>query len=95
MAGLGTFDVHEAYARSLLEHLHRPPPPRFDPPGIDALLRADREMWSEMWIRVADEVGSDFAGPGKSGVVDAAIQKWAAQHAGSLLPSPCAQARKA
>ena len=24
MAGLGTFDVHEAYARSLLEHLHRP-----------------------------------------------------------------------
>ena len=90
MAGLGTFDVHEAYARSLLEHLHRPPPPRFDPPGIDALLRADREMWSEMWIRVADEVGSDFAGPGRSGVVDAAIQKWqhSMQVAYFLVPVP-------
>ena len=58
MAGLGTFEAHEAYARSLLEHLHRPPPPpKFDPPGIDAVLRADRQIW----IRIAEEVGSDFA----------------------------------
>ena len=75
MAGLGTFEVHEAYARSLLEYLRRPPPPKFDPPGIDAVyavLRADREMW----VRVADEVGSDFTGPGKATAVDDAIKKW-------------------
>ena len=75
MAGLGTFEVREAYARSLLEYLRRPPPPKFDPPGIDAVyavLRADREMW----VRVADEVGSDFTGPGKATAVDDAIKKW-------------------
>ena len=72
MAGVASFQVHEEYSRSLLEHLHRPPPPRFDPPGVDALLRADREMW----IRVSEQVKSDFTGPGKSDVVDTAIRAW-------------------
>ena len=86
MAGLGTFEVHEAYARSLLEHLHRPPPVKFEAPGIDAVLRADRELW----IRVAEEVGSDFAGPGKTAAVDDAIQKWrhSMQVAFFLVPVP-------
>ena len=70
MAGL--FEVHEACSRALLEHLRRKPPPKFDPPGIDAVLRADREMW----VRVAEEVGSDFVGPGRSSAVDDAIKKW-------------------
>ena len=86
MAGMGTFEVHEAYARSLLEHLHRQPPVRFEAPGIDAVLRADRELW----IRVAEEVGSDFVGPGKSTVVDDAIRKWqhSMQVAFFLVPVP-------
>ena len=86
MAGLGSFDVHEAYARSLLEHLHRPPPPKFDPPGIEALLRADRELWT----RVAEEVGTDFAGPGKQSSVDDAIKQWqhSMQVAYFLVPVP-------
>ena len=86
MAGMGTFEVHESYARALLEHLHRPPPPRFDAPGIDAVLRADRELW----IRIAEEVGSDFVGPGKASVVDDAVQKWqhSMQVAFFLVPVP-------
>ncbi|CAE7203520.1 slc10a7 [Symbiodinium sp. CCMP2592] len=72
MAGVCSFQVHEEYSRSLLEHLHRPPPPKFDPPGIDSLLRADREMW----IRVSEAVKSNFTAPGQSGAVDAAIQTW-------------------
>ena len=86
MAGVASFQVHEEYARSLLEHLHRQPPPRFDPPGIDALLRADRELWT----RVSEQVKSDFTGPGKSSVVDAAIQTWqhSMQVAYFLVPVP-------
>ena len=86
MAGMGTFEVHEAYARGLLEHLHRPPPVKFEAPGIDAVLRADRELW----ICVADEVGSDFVGPGKTSVVDDAIRKWqhSMQVAFFLVPVP-------
>ena len=86
MAGLGTFEVHQAYSRALLEHLHRQPPPKFDPPGIDAVLRADREMW----VRISEEVGSDFVGPGKSGAVDDAIKKWqhSMQVAYFLVPVP-------
>ena len=70
----------------MLEHLHRPPPPRFDPPGVDALLRADREMW----IRVSEQVKSDFTGPGKSDVVDTAIKAWqhSMQVAYFLVPVP-------
>ena len=86
MAGVASFQVHEEYARSLLEHLHRQPPPRFDPPGIDALIRADRELWT----RVSEQVKSDFTGPGKSGVVDSAIQTWqhSMQVAYFLVPVP-------
>ena len=86
MAGVASFQVHEEYSRSLLEHLHRPPPPKFDPPGIDSLLRADREMW----IRVSEQVKSDFTGPGKSGVVDSVIQTWqhSMQVAYFLVPVP-------
>ncbi|CAE7939410.1 unnamed protein product [Symbiodinium necroappetens] len=86
MAGMGTFEVHEAYARGLLEHLHRPPPVKFEAPGIDAVLRADRELW----IRVAEEVGSDFVGPGKTAAVDEAIRKWqhSMQVAFFLVPVP-------
>ena len=86
MAGVASFQVHEEYSRSLLEHLHRPPPPKFDPPRIDSLLRADREMW----IRVSEQVKSDFTGPGKSGVVDSAIQTWqhSMQVAYFLVPVP-------
>ncbi|CAE7262843.1 URC1, partial [Symbiodinium sp. KB8] len=55
-------------------------------PGIDAVLRADRELW----IRVADEVGSEFVGPGKTSVVDDAIKKWqhSMQVAFFLVPVP-------
>ena len=86
MAGVASFQVHEEYSRSLLERLHRPPPPKFDPPRIDSLLRADREMW----IRVSEQVKSDFTGPGKSGVVDSAIQTWqhSMQVAYFLVPVP-------
>ncbi|CAE7838062.1 URC1 [Symbiodinium sp. CCMP2592] len=86
MAGIGTFEVHEAYARSLLEHLHRPPPPKFEAPGIDSLLRADRELW----VRVAEEVGSEFTGPGKADAIDNAIKNWqhSMQVAYFLVPVP-------
>ena len=54
MANLGTYNVHEKVVREFMSHLTRPVPPGFKGPNIEAILRADKELW----LRVSDQVRS-------------------------------------
>ena len=56
MSNLGTYAVHEKVMRYLMNHLNKPAPPGYKPASIDAILRADKELWT----RVADQVRSDL-----------------------------------
>ena len=55
-AGLMTFTVHDKIMREFLGHLTRPHPPGFKGPDIQAVLRADQELW----VRCADECKSNL-----------------------------------
>ena len=70
MSGVCSFQEHEAYSRSLLAHAHRYPPPGYQAPSIDQLLRADRELW----VRISETVGHQFGGTLGTTPVDEAIK---------------------
>ena len=72
MAGVASFEQHESYVRTLMEHLHRQPPPGYQAPGIEQVMRADKELW----IKVAEKVQHEFVGPGGSQKVDKAIEEF-------------------
>ena len=56
------------YMRSLLEHLHRLPPPGYSAPGIVAVLSADRTVWQQVAAQVPCVPAVDVASS-----VDAAL----------------------
>eukprot|EP00435_Cladocopium_sp_Y103_P036446 s2670_g9.t1 len=56
MSNLGTYAAHEKVMREFMSHLNRQAPPGYRAASIDAILRADRELWT----RVADRVRSDL-----------------------------------
>ncbi|CAJ1447945.1 unnamed protein product [Effrenium voratum] len=71
VAGVCSFETHEAYARSLFDHLSRPAPAGYVAPGAEQILRADRALWQA----VAEDVEHRFANSGGATLVDAAIKK--------------------
>lgn len=87
MANLCTYAVHEKVTREFMSHLTRTRPPGFRKPGIDAILRADKELWT----RVADRRRSDLR-LDANGVypVDAALNALYTSASGAffLLPLP-------
>ena len=56
VSNLATYAVHEKVMRSFMAHLSRPPPPGYKAASVEAILRADRELWT----RIADHVRSDL-----------------------------------
>ena len=86
VAGVCTFDVHERYLRRLFDACQRNPPPGFQAATQDQLIRADRELWTQ----VAQEVQSQFGTAGSQAAVDAAITSLSgsAQVTFHLLPLP-------
>ena len=86
MAGVCSFQEHEAYTRSLLAHVHRQPPPGYQAPTLDQLFRADREVW----VRISEVVRHQFAGTLGTTPVDDAIKvvKDSAQVLFHLHPMP-------
>ena len=86
MAGVASYENHEDYVRGLMEHLHHQPPPGFVAASIDQVMRADRELW----IKVAEEVGSDLTSVNSVALVNAAIAKFSnsAAVAFHLYPVP-------
>ena len=56
MSNLATYAVHEKVMRSFMAHLSRPPPPGYKAASVEAVLRADRELWT----RIADQVRSEL-----------------------------------
>ena len=87
MANLASYDAHEKVVREFMGHLTRSVPPGFKGPTIEAVLRADKELWT----RVADEVRSNLR-PDVDGrlPVDKAFEKFATSSAVlfHLLPLP-------
>ena len=72
MSNLGTYAVHEKVMRYLMNHLNKPAPPGYKPASIDAILRADKELWT----RVADQVRSDLRADRNGEMpVDVALQQ--------------------
>ena len=72
MANVATYETHEKVMREFMGHLTRSVPPGFRGPNIEAVLRADRELWT----RVADKVRSNLR-PDKNNKlpVDVALQE--------------------
>ena len=72
MANVASYETHEKVMREFMGHLTRAVPPGFKGPSIEAVLRADRELW----IRVADKVRSNLR-PDKDNrmPVDVALQE--------------------
>eukprot|EP00435_Cladocopium_sp_Y103_P075041 s103_g53.t1 len=56
MSNLGTYAAHEKVMREFMSHLNRSAPPGYKSATIDAIMRADKELWT----RVADQVRSDL-----------------------------------
>eukprot|EP00435_Cladocopium_sp_Y103_P004054 s4006_g1.t1 len=56
MSNLATYSVHEKVMRKFMSHLNMQAPPGYKAVSIDAILRADRELWT----RVADKVRSEL-----------------------------------
>eukprot|EP00435_Cladocopium_sp_Y103_P028276 s3525_g7.t1 len=56
MSNLATYSVHEKVMREFKSHLNRPAQPGYKAASVDAILRADRELWT----RVADKVRSEL-----------------------------------
>lgn len=52
VANVCSFSTHETYVRGLFEHLHRLAPPGYSPPGIDAVIAADRAVWQQVASQV-------------------------------------------
>ena len=56
MANVASYETHEKVMREFMGHLTRAVPPGFKGPSIEAVLRADKELWT----RVADKVRSNL-----------------------------------
>ena len=71
-AGLMTFAVHDTIMRNFLSHITRPAPPGFAGPDIQAVLRADQELWT----RCADVCKSQLrVGPDGKPPLDVAAEE--------------------
>ena len=72
MSNLATYAVHEKVMRKFMNHLNKPAPPGYKATSLDAILRADKELWTQ----VADQVRSDLR-PDKNGAlpVDVALEQ--------------------
>jgi hypothetical protein len=72
MANLASYEMHERVMREFMSHLTRAVPMGFKGPTIEAVLRADKELWT----RVADEVRSELRPDGDGKLpVDKALDK--------------------
>ena len=89
MSNLATYATHEKVMRHFMGHLNKPAPPGYKAASIDAILRADKELWT----RVADQVRSELRAD-KNGTlpVDVALEQLhtSASVAFHLLPLPLA-----
>eukprot|EP00435_Cladocopium_sp_Y103_P006180 s2711_g2.t1 len=87
MSNLATYSVHEKVMRKFMHHLNMQAPPGYKAVSIDAILRADRELWTKVADKVRSELRAD-----KDGVmpVDKALEELAdsAAVAFHLLPLP-------
>ena len=87
MSNLATYSTHEKVMRHFMGHLSKPAPPGYKAASIDAILRADKELWT----RVADQVRSELRAD-KTGAlpVDVALEQLhtSASVAFHLLPLP-------
>lgn len=62
MAGLASYRVHERVIRELMIHLTRDPPPNFRAPSLEAVLRADKLLWTKVAERVKSDLKVDEHG---------------------------------
>ncbi len=93
-ANLFSHDVHEMVRHELMSHLGRPVPPGFRSADIQAVLRADRELWA----RVIDKCKSNIkVGPTGNYPVDKASTDLyqSPSVAFHLLPVPISKKRAA
>eukprot|EP00435_Cladocopium_sp_Y103_P038542 s3318_g10.t1 len=87
MSNVATYSVHEKVMREFMSHLNRTAPPGYKVATIDAVLRADKELWT----RVADQVRSDMRADKNGDLpVDKALEELYASASVSfnLLPLP-------
>ena len=61
-ANLFSHDVHEMVRHELMSHLGRPAPPGFRSADIQAVLRADRELWARVIDKCKSNVKVNAAG---------------------------------
>ena len=61
-ANLFSHDVHEMVRHEFMSHLGRPAPPGFRSADIQAVLRADRELWSRVIDKCKSNIKVDAAG---------------------------------
>ena len=94
MSNLGTYATHEKVMRQFMGHLSRPPPPGYKAATVDAIMRADKELWT----RVADQVRSDLRADRNGNLpMDLALEQLhtSPSVAFHLLPLPAGQAASA
>ena len=93
MAGLASYSVHEKVTRELMVHLTRDPPPNFNGPTLEAVLRADKLLWTKVADKVRSSVREDENGqlPVDLALTELSTQAEALFH---LLPTPAGSRAK-
>ena len=90
----GTYNTHEKVMRHFMVHLSRPPPPGYKAASIEAILRADRELWTRVAAKVRSDVRADRNGdlPVDLALLELYMSPSVAFH---LLPLPAGQSTTA
>ena len=91
MAGLASYSIHEKVTRELMVHLTRDPPPNFNGPTLEAVLRADKLLWTKVADKVRSNVQEDANGqlPVDLALTELSTQAEVLFH---LLPTPVSRA---
>ena len=91
MAGLASYSIHEKVTRELMVHLTRDPPPNFNGPTLEAVLRADKLLWTKVADKVRSDVQEDANGqlPVDLALTELSTQAEVLFH---LLPTPVSRA---
>lgn len=62
MSGLASYSVHNKITNEFMVHITRDPPPGFRQPGLDAILRADKHLWTKVIDKVRSNLRPDEQG---------------------------------